>query len=221
MELSRYRFVDLSHPIEPDTGPRPVHLERVPAPHAVPEGMWYIMHRVEMYLNHVGTHIETPYHVRPEGKDVATVPLESTCGEAVVLDLTFTEPGGVVTLEDMRRAAAKAGGIRKGDIVLARFDYDGTPATSRNFEAEAIAYLVEAGIKMMGTDLAGIELPKSDPRLAGQYNHHQLLDNDICLIENVANLNQLHQSRVLLFALTYPIRGLDSFPIRMLALEEQ
>lgn len=221
MELSRYRFVDLSHPIEPDTGPRPVHLEHVPAPHAVPEGMWYIMHRVEMYLNHVGTHIETPYHVRPEGKDVATVPLESTCGEAVVLDLTFTAPGGVVTLEDMRRAAEKAGGIRKGDIALLRFDYDGTPETSRNFEAEAIAYLVDAGIKMLGTDLGGIELPKSDPRLAGQYNHHQLLDNDICLIENVANLNQLHKSRVLLFALTYPIRGLDSFPIRMLALEEQ
>jgi kynurenine formamidase len=41
----------------------------------------------------------------------------------------------------------------------------------------------------------------------------------ICLIEQVANLNRLTLPRVTVFALPVPIQGLDSFPIRMIALE--
>jgi arylformamidase len=219
MDLDKYRIVDLTHTIIPETEPRPVHIEQVDAPHAVPGGQWYIMHRVEMTLNHVGTHIESPYHVRKDGMNVADIPLEDLTGEAIVLDLRFVEPGGVVSLDDIKRAADKAGGIREGDIVLGRFDYSGKPGTSRNFEAEAISYLVDAGMKLMGVDLGGIELPRDDPRVESQYNHHQLLDNDICLIENVANLDQLTQSRVTVFALPIPIQKMDSFPIRLIALE--
>ena len=220
MDLSNCRLVDLTYIITPESGARPVHVERVPAPHATPEGLWYIMHRVEMTLNHVGTHIEAPYHVRQDGMDVAAVPLERLCGEAVVLDLRYVTPGGVVTETNVRRAADKVGGVHPGDIVLGRFDYDGTPGMSRNFTAEAIAYLVNAGMKLMGVDLGGIELPDSDPRQVDQYNHHQLLDNDICLIENVANLKALTKPRVYVCALPIPIKGLDSFPIRLIAWEE-
>jgi len=220
MDLDDYRLLDLTHIIEPEAGRRPVHIERVPAPNAVPGGLWYIMHRVQMTLNHVGTHIEAPYHVRQDGLDVSSIPLESLCGEAVVLDLTFVEPGGAVMLEDVRRAAQEAGGIRQGDIVLCRFDYDGTQATGRRFEAEPIAFLVDAGMKLMGVDLPGIDLPSSDARVQEQYNHHQLMDRDICLIELVAHLSALRKPRVIVFALPIPIQGLDSFPIRVLALEE-
>ncbi len=219
VDLSGFRLVDLTHVIVPETGDRPVHIERVPAPHAGPEGMWYIMHRVDMLLNHVGTHIEAPYHVRQEGMDVSQVPLESLCGSAAILDLTGVPAGGVVTRADMERAAQPAGGLQAGDIALLRFDYDYDPARIRHFAAEAVGYLVERGVKLVGTDLLGIEVPPEDPRLEEQYNHHQLLDHDICLIEQVAHLRQLTQPRVLVFALPIPIRGLDSFPTRVIALE--
>ena len=71
MDLRETRIVDLTHIIVPGQGPRPIRIERVPAPQAVADGLWYIMHRVEMPLNHVGTHIETPYHVDPQGMDLA------------------------------------------------------------------------------------------------------------------------------------------------------
>ena len=219
MELAAYRLIDLTHTIVPETGARPVRIERVPAPEAVPEGMWYIMHSLNMPLNHVGTHIEAPYHVRPEGMDVSQIPLEALCGSAAILDLTAVPAGGVVTLADMQRAAEPAGGLRQGDIALLRFDYDYGPESGRHFEAEAIGFLVESGVKLVGTDLLGIELPSDDPRLVEQYNHHQLLDNDICLIEQVAHLDQLTQPRVTVFALPIPIQGLDSFPTRVIALE--
>lgn len=220
MHLDNYRLVDLTHIIEPDTEPRPIHIERVPAPNAVPGGSWYIMHKLQMTLNHVGTHIEAPYHVCQDGMDVAAVPVDSLCGETAVLDLTSVKPGGVVTLSDMSSAAERSGGIRPGDIVLCRFDYDGTPATGRRFDDASIAFLVDAGMKLMGVDLPGIDLPSSDPRVEGQHNHHQLMDRGICLIELVSHLNTLRKPRVTLFALPIPIRGLDSFPIRVLALEE-
>ena len=175
-----------------------MHIERVPAPEAVPDGMWYIMHRVDMHLNHVGTHIETPYHVRPDGKDVATVPLSSLCGEAVVLDLTSVPGGGVVSLEDVQSAAERVGGIRRGDIVLARFDYDDARRIDRNFAAEAIAYLVDAGMKMMGVDLPGIELPRTDPRAISQHNHHRSCWITTSASSSAWQTSQLCTSRVFL-----------------------
>lgn len=220
MNLNKYRLVDLTHIIAPDTNPRPLHIEQVPAPNAVPGGPWYIMHTVHMTLNHVGTHIEAPYHVCQEGMDVSAIPLESLCGEAVVLDLTFIEPGGVVTVKDVKHAAEEAGGIQPGDIVLCRFDYDGTRNSGRNFDDESIAFLVNTGMKLMGVDLPGIDLVSSDPRVREQFNHHQLMDRGICLIELVAHLDTLRKPRVIVFALPIPIKGLDSFPVRLVALEE-
>jgi len=219
MDLRETRIVDLTHIIVPGQGPRPIRIERVPAPQAIADGLWYIMHRVEMPLNHVGTHIEAPYHVDPQGMDLAQVPLERLCGVAVVLNLTFVPPGAAVTEADIVRAAEAGGGLRAGDIVLLRFDYDGDPAHNRPFAAEAIAYLVARQVKLVGTDLLGIELPDDDPRLAEQYNHHQLMSAGICLIEQLAHLSELRQPRVTVFALPVPIRGLDSFPLRVIAIE--
>jgi arylformamidase len=213
------RLIDLTHVIIPGEGARPISIERVPAPQAVSPDLWYIMHRVEMPLNHVGTHIEAPYHVDPEGMDVSEVPLDRLCGSAVILNLTSVAPGETVTEEDLERAAAPAGGIGTDDIVFMRFDYDGNPANNRHFTAEAIAYLVERKIKLLGTDLLGIELPDDDPRLAEQYNHHQLMTAGICLIEQLAHLDLLTQSRVDVYALPVPIRGLDSFPLRVIAIQ--
>ena len=58
------RLIDLSHTIVPETGSRPVHLEMVPPPDFgyFPKDQWYIMNNVA-FLDHVGTHIEVPYHV--------------------------------------------------------------------------------------------------------------------------------------------------------------
>jgi arylformamidase len=219
VKLTEHRIVDLTHIIQPETGARPVRIEQVDAPHAVPGGQWYIMHRVDMMLNHVGTHIEAPYHVREDGMDVADIPLEKLCGDAVLLDLTGVAPGQTVSEDDVRQAAERAGGIRPGDMIFCRFDYDFDPANNRPFSAEAITYLVNAGMKLMGVDLLGIELSDDDPRAPEQYNHHQLLDRDICLVEQVAHLKELTRSRFQAVVMPIPIKGLDSFPVRVVAFE--
>jgi arylformamidase len=220
------RLVDLSHTIVPETGSRPMSMEMVPPPEFgyFPKDQWYIMHNVA-FLDHIGTHIEVPYHVVEEGDDLAAVPLERFCGEAIVLDLTEVEPGSDVTLSGIQKAADKAGGMRDGDTVFCRFDFDkyyDKPDRPEFpcFSAEAIQWLVEQGMKMMGVDTGGIELPKRDPRAPKQYNHHLLMDRGIPLIENLAHLDQLSRSRVTVFAFPVAIQRLDSFPLRVVALED-
>jgi len=220
------RLVDLSHTIIPKTGSRPMNIEMAPPPEFgyFPEDQWYIMHNVA-FLDHIGTHIEVPYHVVEEGDDLASVPLERLCGEAVILDLTEVEPGSDVTLSAIQEAAEAAGGMNRNDIVFCRFGFDKyydqpDRPKSPSFTAEAVQWLVDQGMKMMGVDTGGIELPKSDPRAPKQYNHHLLLDKGIPLIENLAHLDQLSRSRVTIFAFPVAIEQLDSFPLRVVALED-
>ncbi len=72
----------------------------------------------------------------------------------------------------------------------------------------------------MGVDTGGIELPPQDPPAAKQHNHHLLMDNGIPLIENLANLNRLSRPRMTVFAFPVAVERLDSFPVRVVALQD-
>jgi len=45
------------------------------------------------------------------------------------------------------------------------------------------------------------------------------MDRGIPLIENVGNMHQLTQPRVTLFCFPVAIKGMDSFPVRLVAME--
>jgi len=121
----------------------------------------------------------------------------------------------------MAAVAERAGGVRRGDIALLFTGYAGRqedPAFPRrpSLTADAMAYLVEQGIKLLGTDLSGLEGPKTPQHLEC---HLMLLGHDIPFIENVANLAALSQPRVFVCALPIPVQGLDAFPLRVIAFE--
>ena len=211
------RIVDLTHVIEP-TGPDAVRRFDVrhgpaiaePPGKVRPEGEWYIMSHVDVMV-HVGTHIEMPYHCLKEGADLATVPVDQFVGEAAVLDLRVPEGTAVITLERMQAAAEKAGGIRRGDIVLCLVGEDD------DFDTDALQWLVDQGMKLMGVSSGGVEFEDPEHRNA---NHLVLFRAGIPLIENLANLEQLTRSRVQVYALPIPARDVDAFPLRVIAVEE-
>jgi arylformamidase len=219
------RIVDLSHVLDPGKAGRKFTLEMIGAETVNPnvvrlENQWYIMHNVNM-VSHIGTHIEAPYHILKDRADLAGLPLEMLIGDAVVLDLRECPRQTLIEVAQLRKAAQKAGGIHSGDIVFcnlggARFygsdDYRFTPS----FTNEAIAWLVDQGMKMMGVDATGVEVPGSEQHV----NHHALFERGIPLIENLANLDSLSQSRMKVFALPIAVRGLEAFPLRVIAVEE-
>jgi len=50
-------------------------------------------------------------------------------------------------------------------------------------------------------------------------NHLLLFRAGIPLVENLAHLDKLTQDRVQVFALPVPVKGLDAFPLRVIAIE--
>lgn len=219
------KLIDLTHIIDPAKVQRKFSVETIGAEtvnHNVVrmEGQWYIMSNISM-VSHIGTHIEVPYHLFPEGYDLSTMPIDAYYGDGVVLDFSEIQKRVEISREQVEAAAAKAGGIQKGDIVLCNLGYAdryGTDeyAQSPYFSTEAIKWLADSGMKMMGVDAGGVELPASEEHV----NHAALFSKNIPLIENVANLNALPKTRFKVSAFPYPIRGVEAFPLRVVAFVE-
>jgi arylformamidase len=169
--------------------------------------------------SHCGTHIEFPYHHNCHGMDAGSFPLQRLIGDAVLLDFTHKGPGDAVTLEELRELSGR---IRGGDMVLFNFNcarlYRTERAHDRPYlETDAVKWLVrEKRINLIGSDATGIEV-KGVP---DQPNHQYLMDHEVPIIESAAHLDQLHRDRFTLFVLALCIQGLDSCPVRLIAMEE-
>ncbi len=184
----------------------------------VDDGVWYILQSVHMG-SHCGTHIEFPYHHNRNGMDAGSFPLERLIGDCVLLDYSHKKPNEAVTAEELKAQQDK---IKQHDMVLFNFDcannYGTDKAHDRPFVTnEAIQWLVtEKTINLIGSDASGIEV-KGAPN---QPNHQYLMDHEIPIIEFAANLNELKKERFTLFVLSLPIPGLDSCPVRLIAIED-
>jgi arylformamidase len=219
------RYVDMSHTIIPGNAGRKFAIEMIGAEEVNPnvvrlENQWYIMHDITM-VSHIGTHIEAPYHILKNAPDISEIPLENLCGDAVILNLQGLPQKSAISVDIVKEAAAKAGGIKQGDIVLCDLGYAIYYGSSHYgqapyFTTEAIKWLASSGMKLMGVDATGVEIPASETHV----NHHALFERNIPLIENVAGFDKLSSCRVKVFAFPVAVKGLESFPVRVVAVEE-
>ena len=219
------KVIDLTHILDPKKAQRKFEVETIGADevnHNVVrmEGQWYIMSDIHM-VSHIGTHIEVPYHLFKDAYDLATMPIDAYYGEGCVLDFSKIQKRVPITLEMAKEAAKKAGGIHEGDIVLCNLGYAdryGMPEYSESpyFSTEAIEFLATSGMKLMGVDAGGVEIPMSEEHV----NHAALFSRNIPLIENVAHLNDLSGGRFTAYAFPIPIAGVESFPVRVVAFED-
>ena len=169
--------------------------------------------------DHVGTHIESPYHAVKKGADVSQLPIANLIGDAVILDFEHKGFGEPITEDEMRQAGENL--IREGDIVFIKTGlskyYHTEHSHDRPYLAnDAVKWLVERKIHCLGVDCSGIE----NRTIKEQPNHRTLFEAGIPLIEHLNNLNALQENRVTVFILPYPIKGVASFPVRVIAIEE-
>jgi arylformamidase len=217
MAVAQERMVDLTQVIQPTTPDVQrkfvvrIHdaLEEIPGK-VRPEGEWYVMSDVDL-MGHVGTHMEAPFHCLKNGADLSQIPLDRLGGDAVILNLVNAKAEGGVTLQQVQDAAKAAGGVRKGDIVFCRM------GPTPYFATAPLKWLVGQGMKLMGVDSSGVEL--ADDKTQANVNHLVLFRAGIPLIENLANLDRVSRPRVKVYALPVPVRGLDAFPLRVIAVE--
>ena len=218
------RFVDLSHQLVPGKEEYKLELETYDTTDLYPQyekdkETWYILQEMRMF-SHCGTHIEFPYHHNRDGMDASAFPLSRLISDCVLLDFTRKQPGDFVTREELQE---REGVIRKGDSVLFNFNCARFYRTERSHDRpilahDAVKWLVEEKkINLVGSDASGIEL-KGVPN---QPNHQYLMDNEVPIIEFAAHLDNLDKERFTLFVLALNIEGLDSCPVRLVALEEE
>jgi kynurenine formamidase len=117
-----------------------------------------------------GTHMLAPWYFCPgngaKAMTIDQVPLDWCYGNAVVLDFSPPRPAGKISDADIRSALASVGHeLRPGDIVMLRTGAGATwgqPAYLQSGAAlsrEGLRWLVERGVKIIGTDAATLDEP--------------------------------------------------------------
>jgi len=179
------------------------------------DSAWYIMTEISMW-SHVGTHIESPYHYIKDGADVAEIPLGNLVGECTLLDFSYLKANEGLKLDEFIK---KADSIQENDIVFLRFGLSKSYRTDLSrtrpyLETEVVEWLVAKKIKCLGVDISGIE----KRGIPDQPNHRLLFRNNIPLIEHLANLDQITQSRFFVVAVPIRMHGVDACPVSVIAL---
>jgi len=161
---------------------------------------------------HIGTHLDAPWHFGPyskgkHSKTIDQIPLDWCFADGVVLDLRNKNPGDIITLEDLQMTLRKINyTIKENDIVLImtgvskyldRKEYlTAHPGVSR----EVILYLLEQGVKIIGTD--GWGLDRAFGSMVGDYlktkdkkclwpAHIVGREKEYCHIEKLVNLDKI------------------------------
>lgn len=229
--MSQSRLFDLSHTLIPGKEEYRLEIDTrfteqwthfAKYPRAI--NQWYILSEV-CFSTHVGTHIEFPYHHIKDGLDASRFPLEGLIGEGIVVDISTWGHNDCISLVDTQKNCNNR--ICPGDILffytgLDRFYYTDKRHHRPWFTTEAIHWLVDCKIKVLGIDTSGIEVRNPDGSVFnGQPNHEILLGAGIPLVEYLTNLKELINQRFQTYILPVKMEGAEAFPVRVIAITEE
>lgn len=177
--------------------------------------------RILMFSDHIGTHVDSPFHFIPTGGTIESVPLERLVGPAICLDVSSKPADQPVTPTMLEAAERRAGAtVQRGDILLVRawpaHHTDDGFLKCAGLNREAAEWAVARGVKALGCDLASPD----DPRDLTRPVHMILLGQGILIMEHIANLDKLPVPRFQFVGLPLRIKGATGSPIRAVAIIE-
>lgn len=157
---------------------------------------------------HVGTHMDAPSHMVEGGATISDIPLARLYGKGHLVDARNKK---TVTPDLLTNHS-----INKGDIVLVWTDWSKKFREPDYFNdhpmiTEAFAQRLVA----LGVSLIGLDTPSPDKEPFPV--HKILLEKEVLIIENLANLESL-QSLKSFHVHTYPIKYMaGGAPVRVVA----
>ncbi len=248
------RFIDLSAPIQ-NTPPEAPPYERVQIvyhDHKAGAAMAQqllgvppeLLRREEGWAiedvtfgTHNVTHVDAPYHYNSviQGKPAQTIdqlPLEWFFSDGVVLNMTHKADGDAVTVDDIQRELARIGYTLKPlDIVLVHTGRDafyGQPDyifRGPGVTAQATRWLYEQGIRVMGIDAWGWDVPLNiqarealTKRQPGIFWAAHQVDLPYAQIERLVNLGELPPFGFKVACFPLKIVGASAGPARVVAI---
>ncbi|MEZ4934820.1 MAG: cyclase family protein [Saprospiraceae bacterium] len=191
---------------------------------------------------HATTHIDAPWHYAPtcEGQPAKTideVPLDWCFGEGIVIDMQHKPDFEAITSADIQAFLQKNDlELKPKMIVLIKTGRDQHMGTKQFFtngtgmSAEATEWLIDQGIKVMGIDQWGWDLPLPYMiKKAKETNDSELFweahlvgrKKEYCHIEQLTNLDALPFSGFKVAVFPLKIVGASAAPARVVAMVEE
>ena len=208
-------LIDLSHTIE--TG-MPVYPESTP-PQIRDLGLYsrFGVHVRELTMNgHIGTHLDTPAHLFASAASVASLPIDTFLGAAVVIDCTRIRPGDTIALDILDPLPD----IEAYDFILFHTGWSRKWGQASYFKgypvcsSELARHLAGLAIKGVGFDTLSIDAVD-----AGDLpNHKMVLGAGKIIIENLTRLETLAGKAFQLACFPLKIANGDGSPLRAVAI---
>lgn len=252
------KIIDLSKPIQYNSGdPRFMRVKIKHKPHK--KAKWLIRlfglpfrlfpknfvgwadDEIQKMGVHSTTHLDAPWHYAPmcEGKKAKTIdqiPLEWCFGNGIVIDMRHKKDFEPIEVEDIKKDLEKNQlTISPGMIVLIHTGRDKMMGTVDFFKkgtgmsAEATRWLIEQGIRVMGIDQWGWDLPllhqmkqaKKTKNAELFWEAHRVgIDREYCHMEQLTNLDLLPRTGFKIAAFPLKIVGGSAGPARVVAILE-
>ncbi|MFA8436010.1 MAG: cyclase family protein [Marinifilaceae bacterium] len=251
------QIVDLSKTIEYDKqDPWFMRVKIKHKPHGKAKGVirWFLGLPTKLFprgfegwaddtIKHMGvhstTHIDAPWHYSPNcnGKPAKTIeqmPLEWGFAPGIVINVSHKEDLDPITVNDLKADLEKSGAsIEPGNIVLIRTDrdkYQGTkeyPERGTGMSAEATQWLIDQGVRVMGIDQWGWDLPlKYMAQKAKKENRDNYFweahlvgqQEEYYHMEQLCNLGALPSQGFKVAVFPLKIKGASAAPARVVAI---
>lgn len=190
---------------------------------------------------HATTHIDAPWHYSPTtagkpSKAIDEIPLEWCYGKGLIIDMKHKPDFEAITVDDIKDFLQRENLVLERDMIVlvktGRDKFNGTkefPYIGTGMSAEATSWLIDQGIKVMGIDSWGWDLPlsyqikkakeTSNPDLFWQA-HLVGRDKEYCHIEQLVNLDALPYSGFKVAVFPLKIVGASAAPARVVAIME-
>lgn len=234
--IDEKKLIDMTYPFAADTlhwpTAKPFHLEKVHEGRTA-QGFWYSSYNYGG-SEHVGTHIDAPFHFA-EGKwTTERIPLARTIGAAIVIDVrrqAEADRDYRLSAADIRRWEKRYGRVPTRAIVLMHSGWgkywgdrkryfgsaeagDASNLHFPGFAKDAAEFLV----KQRRVNAVGIDTPSIDHGPAKDFIVHQVFGAaNVPIFENVAALDRLPAKGATVFAIPMKIKGGSGAPLRIFA----
>lgn len=234
VDTDKMRVVDLTHSMTHSMPGWVTHNSFSVSPHKIMDADGYTVHTLGMNTHH-GTHMDAGSHMLKGGKPITGYPLSNFIRVAIALDFSGKRNGEAITGDDLKKHEAA---IKEGMAVLLHTGWDKKRGMNSEYlyewpflNASGAEYLSSRKISMVGTDgmsIAGwagrtpVHEPITDDALEV---HRTLLENDILIIEEMANIGELldgdRSAQFLLVSTPLKLDGLDGSPVRAFGILER
>ena len=216
--IGNLRIIELTKPLDPSTETRRCNLLRFNTGGPIPD-----FHTHIDITSHLGTHVECPYHHNEQWPDVSSLPLTTFLGRAVYVRFDGLAPNSYITSQALEKACAAK--LREKDIVLLDSPYTLPPFTKKTnteedkrlfVNGETATWLRDRKVKCVGFG-DGVSIENRNEDVCPF--HDVLMAENIVFLEVLENLELLEKEVFFMSYAPLYIKGLDSSPVRVYAIE--